>query len=132
MKQLAVLVRSMQFFAHNAHNLASGKTFLEDHEFLGDLYETYEGIYDDIVERMIGEEGADDIEDVAALAADMMADEKVKSNDDAFRILLQKETELRSMVGGLVRKASDGTQNMLQGLADDSLRRSYKIGQRLK
>ena len=81
---------------------------------------------------MIGEEGADDIEDVAALAADMMADEKVKSNDDAFRILLQKETELRSMVGGLVRKASDGTQNMLQGLADDSLRRSYKIGQRLK
>lgn len=54
MEKLATKLRYMQFYAHNAHNMCKGDTFFSDHEELGGLYGTYEGLYDSIVERMIG------------------------------------------------------------------------------
>ena len=54
MKELAILLRMMQLYSHNAHNNAGGPTFFEDHKFLGKLYPQYEADYDSVVERIIG------------------------------------------------------------------------------
>ena len=54
MHDLAIILRSAQLYAHNAHNMTKGKTFFSDHKFFGQLYPVYEEAYDSIVERMIG------------------------------------------------------------------------------
>lgn len=132
MKQIAITLRALQLFAHNAHNMAKGSTFLEDHEFLGDLYEAYEGSYDDVVERMIGEGDETDLNAIAEFAVETCAEKSPKNNDEAFATILEYEKELCSNIAKEVRGASDGTQNLLQGIADESLVRQYKIGRRLK
>ena len=43
---LLTILRFLQFYTHNAHNLLRGPTFFQDHEFLGELYPAYEVDYD--------------------------------------------------------------------------------------
>lgn len=54
MKELAILLKLMNMYAHNAHNLVERVVFMQDHEHLAGLYEAYDGHYDDVVERIIG------------------------------------------------------------------------------
>ena len=54
MKELAILLRCLQLFSHNAHNLVEKSLFFQDHAFLGELYSTYEDAYDGVIERIIG------------------------------------------------------------------------------
>ena len=131
MKQVAITLRALQLFAHNAHNQAKGATFLEDHEFFGELYEAYEGEYDSVVERMIGEGDETDLNSIAEFAVETCAEKTPKTNEEAFSTILEYEKELCVNIAKEVKGASDGTQNLLQGIADESLVRQYKIGRRL-
>jgi DNA-binding ferritin-like protein len=131
---LAIKYRSAQFTAHMAHNLVSGPTFFADHAFLGELYSTYEDGYDSLVERAIG---LGQSPNIVALTSNAVVDFKDKAGSlgnaqSMFKTLLGVEKELCSMIAGLVKDATDGTQNLLQGLADESEVRQYKIGQRVK
>ena len=72
MTKLATQLRYMQFYAHNAHNICQGDTFFADHEELGDLYGTYTGLYDSVVERMIGLGQAIDLVKIQVDAAKML------------------------------------------------------------
>jgi DNA-binding ferritin-like protein len=132
MKQIAITLRGLQLFAHNAHNLAKGKTFLEDHEFLGELYGAYESAYDDVVERMIGLGGDQDLNAITTEACDMATSAKFSDNDQAFNVLLVTEKELCDEIKKEMGKQSTGTQNLLQGIADNSEMRQYKLKRRLK
>jgi len=132
MHNTAIILRALQLYAHNAHNLAKGKTFLEDHEFLGELYGAYEGEYDSLVERMIGLGEEPDLNEITKEAADAATANEFKDNDNAFSVLLVTEKELCSSIEKDMTDASNGTQNLLQTIADNSEMRQYKLKRRLK
>jgi len=132
MHNTAIILRALQLYAHNAHNLAKGKTFLQDHEFLGELYPAYEGEYDSLVERMIGLGEEPDLNDITKQAADAATANEFKDDDNAFSVLLVTEKELCSSIEKDITDASNGTQNLLQTIADNSEMRQYKLKRRLK
>jgi DNA-binding ferritin-like protein len=130
MQDVLTCLRTLQFVAHNGHNNVSGDTFFSDHSFLGDLYEAYEGAYDSVVERAIGEAVSVDLLKAGIDAADgarPVSDDPKK----IFSRLLKMEADLRKDIDDVIKEQSEGTQNLLQGIADDSLERSYKLGKRL-
>lgn len=133
MDHIAIQLRALQFLAHRAHNVVKGPTFMQDHEFLGELYPAYEGEYDDVVERVIGL-GTEqlNISKVNQEAARISAVyEKSTDPDVFFRVLLQGEKDLCALIKKAVPSATDGTQNLLQGIADSSEKRIFKLKQRL-
>ena len=133
MKDLAIYYRCAQFYAHNAHNQVSGDEFFQDHEYLGELYVEYDKSYDTLIERMIGLGESPDLLGITVLAAN-----STKAKGDpvdcsaCFTMLVEIERDICDIIKGLVPKATDGTQNLLQGLADESEQRQYKLGQRIK
>ena len=132
MKELAIYLRALQLYAHNAHNLAKGKTFFEDHEFFGSLYAAYEAAYDSVVERIIGETGDCDLNEVTKKACDIVYSKKFTDNDAALKFIMTMEKELCGEIESINDAESLGTQNLVQGIADESLARQYKISRRLK
>ena len=132
MKELATMYRAAQFYAHTAHNVSKGKTFFEDHEFFGELYSAYEEAYDGIIERMIGLKKEVDPSKITLAAAQMASHHDSSSNEECLEYLMDYEKALNELIVRFNKDASLGTQNFLQGLADQSEMRQYKIGQRLK
>jgi DNA-binding ferritin-like protein len=132
MQDIATQFRAMQFIAHRAHNLASGPTFFEDHEYFGELYAAYEAAYDATIERIIGIGGTPDIGKITYDAVSLMVTEPAAMAVIEFGRILVMESELRIIIDAQNEGASLGVQNMLQQFADDSQARSYKIGQRIK
>lgn len=134
MEKLAMLYRAAQFYAHNCHLAAHGDTFFQDHAELGKLYGEYEEAFDGIMERMIGLGDDPDchkvLKDAAALANEMKCP---CETEEAFATLLNFEKQFRAEIDVLIKgKPSNGTQNFLQGLADESEHRTYMLGQRVK
>ncbi len=132
MEKLALILRSMQFYAHQAHNLISGESFFQDHAFLGDIYPAYEAGYDDVIERMIGLGNIPDIAMINKNASEMLESETEISCKDAFDLLLYYETQLCEIVKLLTPKSSVGTAQLIGDLANASESRQYKMKQRLK
>jgi DNA-binding ferritin-like protein len=132
MIKLATQLRYMQFYAHNAHNLCQGDTFFADHEELGDLYGVYEGLYDSVIERMIGLGQSVDLVKVQVEAAKMLDSEaEPKAFSSAFSGLLTCEQELCKLISEANTGASLGTQDLLQAMCNDAEVRQYKFKQRL-
>lgn len=132
MNELATVLRAAQFYAHAAHNLTSGFTFHEDHEYFGELYGAYESAYDGVIERMIGFGTEPDINAITLAAAKDIQNYKHDTPEHCYEELMDYEKQICDLVVKFNGEASLGTQNFLQGLADDSEMRQYKIGQRLK
>lgn len=132
MTKLAAQLRHMQLYAHNAHNLCKGDTFYSDHGELGGLYGTYEGGYDDIVERTIGLGQSIDLIAVQKDALKMLEEKGTPSSfNDAFTTILGCEKELCKLLAEANEGASLGTQDLLQGMCNESEVRQYKLQQRL-
>lgn len=135
MINLAVAYRGAQLLAHAGHNLVSGPTFFSDHEYLGDLYGAYETAYDGLVEKVIGLGGAIDIPAVTTKACAIGAsfNPQGKSANEIFQAVLTLEKQFCVLIASaLASGCTNGVQNFLQGLCDESEARQYKIGQRLK
>ena len=134
--ELAVQFRAAQLFAHEAHNLTSGPSFHEDHEFFGGTYGRYEGYYDAMVERMIGLNGsaAADVRGIQA-AAVQMADSKpsADSAEAAYRTLLDWNKSIGEMIDKLSKEQTmdEGVRDLIVGIANELQVQSYKIQQRL-
>lgn len=131
MKDLAILLRCMQLYTHNAHNIVKGTTFFQDHNFLGELYPLYEESYDSIIERMIGlnQLNEKDIISVQVEAVNYLKNIKLDSKD-IFQTIVICEKELQELCSKI--KGSLGTLNLVAQISDDSESRVYKIQQRLK
>ena len=134
MKALATLYREAQLYTHAAHNLVSGPTFFQDHKFLGELYGTYEDGYDGLIERSIGLGEPLDPLEITDAAAASAADKKLGDAKKMFSQILQFEQDLCDEINSYLSKGgvSHGVSNLLEGLADESEARQYKIGQRVK
>ena len=135
MQILAIHLRSMQLVAHNAHNLVQGPTFFADHKHLGSLYETYTEIYDAVVEKCIGLGLPIDLQEVtqaAAMKASAVKLSDLSKPEKSFSLILSMEKDLSALVAYFNEDANYGTKNFLQGIADLSDDRCYKLQQRLK
>ncbi len=136
MKQLAIMIRCLQLFSHNAHNLVGKVVFFQDHEFLGELYTNYEEVYDSIIERIIGLSSVDaiDLVSVQIESVKMLQTlpSKLSENSKYFEIILQYEKELCKMIPEIMKMSTEGTKNLLADIADKSEQRQYKLQQRLR
>lgn len=138
MKELAVLLRKMQLAAHNFHNTVTGEDFMQDHSHLGDLYPAYESEYDSIIERIIGLYGRDSLDliaiQISAVEQLKQYPAKCESNTQCFEVLLHCEKELCDHVEKLckVPGVTQGSQNLLAQLADNSESRQYKLKNRVQ
>lgn len=139
MLQLAILFRSMQLFAHSAHNLCKGKTFHEDHSFFGDAYGKFEGYYDSIIERLIGfgYESHLDLGHISLeLSKKLMSapSVNVQDNNEFYSYLLGQCSEASSLCDDFCKseELTEGTKQLLGGIADELEVLKYKINRRLK
>ena len=132
--EIATSYRTVQFIAHNFHNLVKGQTFLEDHEFLGELYGKYEEAYDKCIERIIAFTGTADVTAITskACASAAQINPNGKQAAEMFAIILTLEKQFCALIKTVVPDCTDGTQNFLQGLADESEMRQYKISQKIR
>lgn len=137
MKELAIMLRVKQLFAHNAHNLVSGALFMQDHNYLGELYPTYEEAYDSVVERIIGlyGKGSVDLLKLQLDATQKLAayNHNLPDNKTFFSVLLECEQEMCKHIEQLVEVpgVTQGTINLLADLADKSEARQYKLKARI-
>jgi hypothetical protein len=134
LNKLAILLRSEQFYAHHAHNNCSGPTFMQDHEFFGDVYPALEGEYDSVVERMIGTGAQVDTVDLVQKAYDMICKFPKAGNADFYKYLLKLELSICITIDTAIKecKMPSGVEQLIGGIADNSMVRQYKIKQRLK
>lgn len=134
MKEIAVFARFMELYTQAAHWAVGRSTFLQDHEWLGDLYESYGDIVDKIAERMIGLKIAVNLIEINIEAAAMLSaykDQVVVKNSAYFVNIYGFEKELVKLLTAANESATLGTQNLLQDECDSSEARQYKIGQRI-
>jgi len=136
MEQLAALLKSLNIYAHNAHNLCKGSLFFADHAFLADLYDQADGHYDDVVERMIGSGQTPDLVKINALAVEALKTypQNPPENKIYFQTILTMEKDLGIMIEQLVKSPgmSEGTKQMIGNIADVTEVNKYKLQQRIK
>lgn len=132
MEKIAFVFRYLQLYAHQAHNLVKGQTFFQDHDYLGALYPVYEEAYDSIIERSIGLNKPINIQKVNQAAAKELPNDASVKMPDCFKNLLESEKYLCQLIEQVVKGSSQGTMNLLAGLADQSEMRQYKLQQRIK
>lgn len=132
LRPIAVLLRAGQLFAHQAHHLVSGPSFFGDHGFFGDVYEAFEGAYDDVIEYSLASGDEVDLPAIGVDAADLASGiAESDDTDDLFAGQLSIEEKLQKLITKHVSAMDDAGQNLLQGLAQDSKKRIYKIQRRL-
>jgi DNA-binding ferritin-like protein len=132
MENLASILRFMQLYAHNAHNMSSGLTFMQDHAYFGDLYPAYEDAYDSIIERLIGLDKEPDLIALNIEAANELQHHGKSDNDGCFSLILQYEEAVCKLIDKIKESGSEGTRQLIGELANQSEMRQYKIKQRLK
>ena len=132
MKSLVTAYLAAFMFAFRAHHNIKGATFVADHSLLGEFYNAYLTEADGLIELTMTEgtpvnEAAAQMDAAKALAL-MTAD---THGTGIFAHLFRIESELRESIDVTIDACSTAMQNHLQGLANASLARSYKIKQRL-
>lgn len=138
MKELLILLRSMQLFNHSAHHLVARAPFAADHELFGSFYSELDGEYDSVAERAIGKlgpEAANLGQIVAGVAAKLhgVPSTELKENSQFFEISLRLEKELCDLISSVIKAGvSEGTRQRLGDICDRSEVRQYKIQQRIK
>ena len=128
---LATLFRTINLYSHHAHNLTSGDTFMQDHAFFGEVYDLADTFYDDCIERHIGTQ--DDKVDLCNIIKDAY-DLIEKMSDDYYKTILVLSEEATNCIDEMCKsdKLSSGTENLIQGQADQLEVLIYKIKRRIK
>lgn len=137
--KLIVQLRSMQLYAHSAHNLVARAPFFSDHDALSSFYQEFEGHYDSAVERAIGFD-MDDLIHFKLLMPQISAKlsplpcHEVKENKVFFQVLLAMEKELCNICTLIDHspESSIGIKQMVGDFCDKSEVRQYKQKQRIK
>jgi len=110
--------------------------FFADHEFLGESYEMSLKHYDDIVERMIGLGLSLDLLAVQQKAVQKLGSIPIRYKDNAecFAAILAINKMLCKNIDQLCYSGgfSEGTKQLLGGIADQIEIENYKLQQRIK
>jgi DNA-binding ferritin-like protein len=134
MEKVLVLLRTLQLYGQNAHNLAKGKSFFADHDAMADFYSAAAADYDMVVERMIGCDMEVDLVKVHKNVCGYL--EKLPhnvENEKALEYIMALEKKLCAEVEKECKKSvSEGTRQLIGEVANKSESRQYKMKQRLK
>ena len=134
MKELAVMLRLLQMYAHQAHQLVGKAVFMSDHEMLADIYTAAEKDYDDVIERIIGtvgEEAIPSLQEIGQNVAGLSGAEK--ENSAYFERILQIEKGICSHIEALAKSGiSQGTLQLVGDICNRLEKEQYKIKRRLK
>ena len=139
MFQLMACFRAMQLFAHSAHLLCSRVVFFQDHEFFGEIYGKAEGWFDSVSERMIGlgQEEQLKLQSVVSAVAQKLQNAPStgsKENKEYYVYLNTQMDEAKKYCEELCKSGqlSEGTRQLLGGIADEIEGYKYKISRRIK
>lgn len=133
MKELAVLLRALQLYAHNCHNLVSGPTFFQDHEFLGEIYSSAEGDYDSVIERMLGKKMDLDLVRVQVEAAVKLKGLPLTSAQEMFMTIAQLSDAIKQQINVVISEPiSEGMKQLVGEIYNQLEIKDYKLGQRLR
>lgn len=135
MIEAAILLRNKQLVVHNMHNNASKVAFLADHDYLGEIYGKAESQYDGIIERLIGLGQTPDLNSVQIQAAQKLAAlPPAKDNGEMFSQILMLNKQILQVIEAECRsgKLSQGSLQLLGGIADELEGECYKLVQRTK
>lgn len=135
MEQLAALLRTLQLYAHNCHNLAHGPQFFADHAFLGEVYSQAEDDYDSVIERLIGMGKSPDLCGLLKSAYDAIEGlPKMGSNEEMFKAILRVKITIIKHVDQLAKAKvlPSGTEQLVTEISNKNEIDVYKIKQRLK
>lgn len=137
---LACFARALHLYTHSAHVSVSGKTFKQDHEFLGEIYTAASETVDTLFERAIGNGGNGPGQVLAHMkvAAEIIRDHCCDTccgvgADSIFSRTLELIKEFLEMIEHVRESCelSPGTDNLLCDIADEYEVISYKLSQRL-
>lgn len=132
MKELAVLLRTLQFYTHNLHNLVKGRSFFADHAFLGDIYRSAEKDYDSIIERMLGLDKSCNLVRIQAESVIRLKTLKHEFDDICFIDVLKLHQEICDWVNGCDKKQySEGTIQLIGEIGNQCEMRIYKLKHRI-
>lgn len=134
MSEIAIIFKALNLYAHAAHNLASKSLFLQDHDFLAELYDKYDSEYDSVIERMIGLGQPVDLKEINREAVDLFAslDLTVSENIVFFQKIVELESLLLQAIKQEYALSSIGTQQLIGEQANQAEMRLYKLKQRTK
>ena len=124
--KLALSFRSFQLFAHHAHLMTSGKTFLQDHAFFGELYGFAESSFDSLMEKAIAKGESISLSESVKL----MSTAVNTFNEENF--LKESKEILKELITAceqIAEEESLGTNNLIAGIADKAEGFIYKLGQ---
>ena len=131
---VAIVLRTLQLYGQNAHNLTKGRSFFSDHEALSDFYVEAAESYDMVIERILGTEEKCDLVLIheKTVATMKKLPHYVEDQKGMFNALLSLEKELCSMVNSMDKsKLSEGTVQLVGEIANRSEARQYLIKRRL-
>lgn len=128
----------MNILFHQYHNVVARIAFGSDHELFEDWYKELSKHYDSVAERLVGLTDSSQLnlhaimDGVNSKCKNYPID--AKENATLFQAALQCEKELQSMLDQLIKNGgiSEGTRDLLAGIANDSEVRIYKQKQRIK
>ena len=139
MLQLVILFRAIQVASHSAHLLCARTVFFQDHEFFGEVYGKAEGWFDSISERMIGlgQEEQLKLQPLMVAVSQKLAmapSVGVKENKEFFVFLQSQAEEACKIIDSLCKSGqlSEGTKQLIGGIADELEVLKYKISRRIK
>lgn len=139
MYELICTFRAAQLYLHQAHLLAKGSLFLQDHEFLGELYAAMESDFDAVSERLIGMGGESqfNLQEMMKKVVEKLASypsTNVKENKEYFIKQLEIEKSICDQVNALCKQHAEnqGLVQLLGDCANRSQIRVYKISRRIK
>ena len=139
MLQLAVLFRAMQMAGHSAHQLCARTVFFQDHDAFAEIYEQAEKWFDSICERMIGlgQEEQLKLQPLMTAVSQKLASAPsvgVKENKEYFMFLQSQAEEACKLCDALCKSGqfSEGTKQLIGGIADELEILKYKISRRIK
>lgn len=137
MFELICTLRASQLFLHQAHLLAKGVVFMQDHEMLGDMYSALESDFDALSEELIGLGGENQLKLQAVMVKVVeklsnVPSVGVKENKEFFKTQLEFEKSICSQVEQLCKtELGQGTKQLLGDIAKTSNSRQYKIKRRI-
>jgi len=136
MKEVSILLKLLNIYAHNCHNKVARIVFMQDHEFLGEIYKEVDSMYDDVIERMIGLDQEVNLNEIHIMAVQALQQfpSEYKENAECFKAILNIEQEICSIIEQLVRnkQVSVGTEQLLGDICNKLEGHAYKIKQRIK
>ena len=135
MKELAVMLRVLQIYAHQAHQVVGRVVFVQDHEMLADIYTAAEKDYDDVIERIIGLMGEENIPSMQEISQNIAGLPGIeKENSAYFEKILQIEKGICAHIEMLAKseQITQGTLQLIGDICNRLEKEQYKIKRRLK